>query len=777
MTVAGSVHGQGRRFLLAALLAVFSLVCAWVGLMADYPRDIVPTNNRGVTVKVAADGWIEDGASFRFPNLASRGNRLQLTFAPWIPAGLAQLRFEASICGAPFSQFAVSPSQLSVELFLTGSCEPRELTLSTLTPFVPSAQDTRRLGGILRSARLVSPASLPIPSMRLLGMIAAAILASALVVWMLCGASFAAFAVPPLVGALLASNSQLLFENALHLWGVCAAIMVGFVLARRAPYPREEGGAEQRYLGVLAVLVLAAAALRFYGLDFGLPERYHPDEVPKVNALIQMRNNDSLNPRYFLHPSLLLYLSYFLNSVFQALGFGGSFEQSAHLAGRTVSALAGTASVFLVGIIGRGMFSPLVGLCSAAMLAFFPLHVTCSRYMKEDALLLFFILLTLVGTLHAVRADRPRRLLWAGLFAGFAASSKYSGMLACLIVAAAPFLKSNSLLRPDPKFLRWSFGALALMPLGFVICTPFSVLSPELFFTDFAREKRHMVRGHALAVDAWSQLWMYHLLRSVVPGVTLPSAVCAGIGLGFLAWKRELRGLLIIALVLLFYLPAEWVKAKPAPQPERYILPCLPFLAIAAGVVVERFRAAGWRIAALIVAGATVLFPMARSLQLASELYQDTRTRAGNWMREHLPRGAKVLITYYPRYSPEFETDEFDVVTLMQGNLMRQLDLDNLRRSGAQYLVLSSLFYERYFDPPLPEGAVFRERIRDVFRKVPVLARFSPQHGTYGFHNPVLVVFSLSEVDFGSLREGALEARTESIGSRINELSLNYVKR
>lgn len=106
---------------------------------------------------------------------------------------------------------------------------------------------------------------------------------------------------------------------------------------------RRELSADNLCIFLAVVLLCLGAALRFYDLDFGLPDNYHPDEVPKVNSIMSMYNSGDLNPRYFLHPSLLLYLSYFVNSFMHFFGlFEGDFRETAFLAGRGVSAVAGS---------------------------------------------------------------------------------------------------------------------------------------------------------------------------------------------------------------------------------------------------------------------------------------------------------------------------------------------------------------------------------------------------------------------------------------------------
>jgi hypothetical protein len=97
------------------------------------------------------------------------------------------------------------------------------------------------------------------------------------------------------------------------------------------------------------------------------------------------------------------------------------------------------------------------------------------------------------------------------------------------------------------------------------------------------------------------------------------------------------------------------------------------------------------------------------------------------------------------------------------------LDIQSLRTSGAQYLVLSSLFYNRYFSQPESEP-VLRQRFREVFQRVPVVAQFEAPSGTYGFHNPTLTLFSLSPEDFDRLDNERLKKLRGEIDRTSNEV-------
>jgi hypothetical protein len=135
------------------------------------------------------------------------------------------------------------------------------------------------------------------------------------------------------------------------------------------------------------------------------------------------------------------------------------------------------------------------------------------------------------------------------------------------------------------------------------------------------------------------------------------------------------------------------------------------------------------------------------------------------WMRQHIPAGATVLMDWKP-YCPQLEGAPFKVEHIERARIIPELDPLVLRNSGADYLVLSSLFYARYFNQP-ESNPTLRQRIRDVFQMVPIVAQYRATSGVYGFHNPVLTLFSLRKDDFAKLD---LE-RTQKLKGQISETS------
>jgi hypothetical protein len=740
--------------------------CRWLLLLAvliaiglaGYTADRVFQGSAAARMgegQISSDGWVGEQFDFQVPGFIGGINTFKLRFNPQRPGASEPPKVSVSLCDAPAREYTITsgdPVVVSVPL----GCSPLRVSLRSLNFFIPPHEKTpRELGVQLMGFEVSSLLGLPLVSTDLL--LATVFIVLSIVVLSMIAAAQVGLR-PGLLGG-LALLGILLFVCCISsdpdklepLAIVIASGLFGAVL-----YSTSQGDSGIRWrmtgpaLGVAAVI--GGAILRLYGINFGLPSNFHPDEVPKVNAIMRMVDSQSLNPDYFLHPSLLLYCAYGVNTVLHFFGLEGSFRDTAYLAGRLVSASAGIISIALTYQIGRRLFSASVGGVAASFLAVFPLHVTCSRYLKEDALLTFVVLSCVLTTIIAVQSGRKWLLLVAGLLAGCTAGTKYSGIVMVVVPASAPWFASRSW-KPDWRWLPWAACAAAIAPLGFLATTPYALLHSAKFLKDFGSESRHMQTGHTVSITAWSQLWMYHFWRSIWPGISGATAIAGIVALGFLLRRARIEDLFVVGMVLLFYLPAEYVKAKPAPQPERYILPCLPFMAIAMAELLRQIALRGGTQRFVSVVSGLVLFalPLTRAISLAEDIKDDTRVRMAQWMNDNIPAGSQILMDWKP-YCPRLAAESFQVQHIPRPDLIQDLDVKKLRKSGADYLILSSLFYNRYFSQPDAQPFI-RQRFREVFQNVPVVVQFEAASGTYGFHNPTLTLFSLKEEDFARLEE------------------------
>lgn len=550
------------------------------------------------------------------------------------------------------------------------------------------------------------------------------------------------------LGAFLAPASVLLslwlsFQNPNEseiLWFAVTllGVMAGLFLASLPTTPsggNEDETPSKMGIALLFVVFVFGLSLRFTHLDFGFPFFNHPDEGPKARIVERMIASGTWNPHYFLHPSLLLYLSKLGEPLIGVLGFGEDVLHRALLAGRTVSALAGSISVLLLYFIGKRLFSWQTGLSAAAFLAFAPLHVTCSRYMKEDVLCLALMLAGVLAALKGLQEKNKFCLFAAGFLAGCGAGAKYTGILSIILLALLCFQYRKNVTYRD------IFFACLFVPLGFFCCCPFAVLDSDAFVRHFLVERAHMKTGHqGVAITAWEEWWMYHWSRSLVPGLGVLGCAFALLGMGVQArhWKRI--GIFVVFAFFSFYLPAEWVKAKPPPQPERYVISCVPFLALLAAEFFEWLRRHNYCGLAQVLFFAALILPASRSILLASDLKLDTRVEMREWMLENLPPDSKVLIE--AAYSPRLEGTPFERKLIKASKHPALFGRTPIAATGFQYLLVNSFSYERYFSEP-EYNEVLKRRFENIFKSFVLKKECKPRWGTYGFNNPTVRLYEI----------------------------------
>jgi len=110
---------------------------------------------------------------------------------------------------------------------------------------------------------------------------------------------------------------------------------------------------------VMIGIFLIGFVIRLYGVNFDIPWNYHHDERWKVAVVKNMIENNSFNPRYFNHPSLLLYLTTLFYYVFNTFLGGLSIEDQIKISGRMVSVIFGSVSVLLLMKFSRNYLSVL----------------------------------------------------------------------------------------------------------------------------------------------------------------------------------------------------------------------------------------------------------------------------------------------------------------------------------------------------------------------------------------------------------------------------------
>ena len=410
----------------------------------------------------------------------------------------------------------------------------------------------------------------------------------------------------------------------------------------------------------LAMVLLGAAALRLWGVDYGLPHTLARPDEDAVFAIAQRVYTGHLNPEFFDWPSLFMYVVAACSLLYFTVGrLAGWFGRMAsfvaattahpgplYLIARSISVAAGTATVATVYRIGLLLFDRTTALVAAMYLAIAALHVRESHFGLTDVPATCLLMLAFLFTVRYARGGVRRDALLAAVMAGLAASTKYNAGIVVLplVWAIATNAGGGSVVNRVGLVLVCALLSVAAFAAG----TPYAFLDPHRFVSSLVAISEHLRRGH-IAAQGYS--WRIHMTSSLRYGIGTPMLV-SGIAGGVLYVYRDLR-----AGVLFVSCPVVYFAVIGAGQTTfaRYILPVVPFLCIASAyVTVETARAiAAWSgrpapapVIAWMLAALIAMPALLSSIQTDRLLARtDNRVIAAEWIRAHFPDGARIFHT------------------------------------------------------------------------------------------------------------------------------------
>jgi Dolichyl-phosphate-mannose-protein mannosyltransferase len=428
----------------------------------------------------------------------------------------------------------------------------------------------------------------------------------------------------------------------------------------------------------LAAIIGVAAAIRFVGIEYGLPfgNLLNPDEqsiVPRAWKLVHGGGGD---PHWFDYPSLLMYI----NAPFQLW-----HDEPSFLTARIVAVVLSLGAVAAAWWLGRRAFgTETAGAVAAAIVAVSTIEVAYSRMAVTD------VPLTL-GVAVALALMVSGRIELAGIAVGLAIGFKYPGvfLFVPLVVAAWKQWKRLAIA-----------GALALA--AFLLSSPFVLVHRQQAWDDASRVQR-------LARDGWLGFehdhsapvaFIAHLWDALGPALI----VCV-LGL-IVAFVRRSRTDLILALfVVVYFIDLLTLHAHF----DRYVLPMIPALGALAG----RFRA---------LAPVTLLLlivPLTWSVRDTKELTKtDTRVIAHRWVENNIPAGTHIAAD---PSTPRFEGMNVLALQLPGPGLKfdRNRDVARLRQRGIHVVVVTGAVTDRVLAArsDYPREAQFYDDLRQKGRR------------------------------------------------------------
>jgi dolichyl-phosphate-mannose-protein mannosyltransferase len=398
--------------------------------------------------------------------------------------------------------------------------------------------------------------------------------------------------------------------------------------------------------GGLGVVLLLGAALRIWGVTYGLPNpTARPDEELVVGKAFSVFTAGRLDPGNYTYPSLLIYLQALALWAYAKGGaLVGWYAQPkdflvdaavarpslVYLICRSVSVVLGLGTIGAAWLLAwLGCRRRDVAALAALIVATNYIHVRDSRFGTVDVGMTFFIALSLCFAVKAVDGQRAADFALAGLCAGLAASVKYNGGIVLIAPVAAALLARPARVGPAAvKILIAAGAALA----AFALTSPYILLRYSIVLGELAARRRFMY-----GTPGEPALWV-HLRETFPVGLGWPLFVAAGLAAAWCLRSRRACHVVVLAY-LLPMLASILTTAHAFP---RYLVPVVPAVAVLTAefaVVVLPAGRLTWLALALALAGPGLWRSVAFD-RLAAQ--KDTRVLAAEWVAENLPARSPV---------------------------------------------------------------------------------------------------------------------------------------
>jgi len=336
--------------------------------------------------------------------------------------------------------------------------------------------------------------------------------------------------------------------------------------------------------------------------------------------------------------------------------------------GRFLVALADTATIYLVFLLGRRLYGAWAGLLAAAFSAFTVLQIQLAHFFAVDPISTTFTLLALHGAIRIHDRQKAGAAVLTGVGIGLAVGSKFSALpivAAPLVAAVLSVARSD----PDQREATRSLAIRNLIIAGavsfvlFALTSPFVFLDFGNFWQSVVKEQGDMVSG---LVDfpftrqyRGTAPYLYFIRQQVQWGMGWPLGLLAFAGLAWVLVRALLRRAspgewILLSWVILYFGPTGLFLAKFM----RYMVPVVPLLVLFGAGLVTSFKPQssnqGISRLRVIVAGVALLGALVWSLAFVNGVYGTGHSwvSASRWVYENVPFGSCIAAEHWEEGFP-----------------------------------------------------------------------------------------------------------------------------
>jgi Dolichyl-phosphate-mannose-protein mannosyltransferase len=470
----------------------------------------------------------------------------------------------------------------------------------------------------------------------------------------------------------------------------------------------------------LSAITLLSLCLNLWGNSWGLPDRWHPDEIS--GRATQMVLRRSLNPDYYAYGGLHFYVvaaGAVVPAGLYALLFDppadATLESDAnaewrdtrvrhvYILSRSISAIMASGQVLIIYGIGLLFFGNPGAIFSALFLAVAPYFVVIAHFATVDAAANFWYWLSFLFLVLGWQRGNHHWYILAAITAGLAIGTKLDrGVILLPLVLGV-------VLNPRDSIFRRSLWSVLGLIVGYVVANPMLLLSPF----DFLDQTLRWLVVNMVRTEETSYL---SLIVDTVQGLGAPLFAVAALGLGwalvnFAKGRQQAEIGFLVASVLPIYLAYSSTQSSPWYAPALF-----PGLALFAGYGIGCLRGAlsrPYRPAAIGLVVFVAGFSLVKSIMFEFQFAADARYQAARWLEQHAPQGSSIELG--PRH-PLLDHSKYEITQRSMDpryHAFFQTWRENLARHEAYHSIRRLLLdLERTLAPLL--GLPVRERPAEI---------------------------------------------------------------
>ncbi|MFC2088121.1 ArnT family glycosyltransferase [Calditrichota bacterium] len=256
-------------------------------------------------------------------------------------------------------------------------------------------------------------------------------------------------------------------------------------------------------------LLVFAFSLRIIGVFEGLPAVYNSTEHFLAKFTLKMAAEKTLDPGFYIYPSLYQYILALLYGLYFVLGLLiGLFKDSYDFAvqflidptcfyviSRSVSTIISVLSIWLLYKFVVNFRDEKNAFIAAVIMSLSYYSIHFSRLAIQESFLILFTILAMSYFWKSQNRAEKKFLFWAGVFCGLAIASKYNaGFLIFGLFLSVYFSWKKFSDELGIRILLATIGILS----GFLITNPYWIYAPQKYINGFILVTEQMYYGISL---------------------------------------------------------------------------------------------------------------------------------------------------------------------------------------------------------------------------------------------------------------------------------------